>query len=122
MFLKKRLFGILGTVAIVAAACGTSTASSAPSVAAPSAAASTAASAAASAETPSGSAGASASASGGAESPSASASAAANLADNQVLKIDLTNEPPTLDPNKAQDSTSIEVLHAIDRGLGYFHK
>ena len=31
-------------------------------------------------------------------------------------------EPPTLDPNKAQDSTSIAVLHALNRGLVYFDK
>ena len=40
----------------------------------------------------------------------------------QVLRIDLGKEPPTLDPNKAQDSTSIAVLHALNRGLVYFDK
>ena len=45
-----------------------------------------------------------------------------DLAENQVLKIDLGQEPPTLDPNKAQDSTSIAVLHAITRPLVYFDK
>ena len=41
---------------------------------------------------------------------------------DQILKIDLGQEPPTLDPNKAQDSTSIAVLHALNRGLVYFDK
>ena len=125
MFVKKRLFGLLGTVAIIATACGSSTASTAPSVAAPSAAASTAASAAASAETPSGSA--SASASGGA-SPSAAASAsssaaAVDLADDQTLRVTLgAEDPATLDPSKASTSTDIGVLHALNRGLSYFDK
>ena len=44
------------------------------------------------------------------------------MAETQVLKIDLGVEPPTLDPNKAQDSTSIAVLHAITRPLVYFDK
>ncbi len=48
--------------------------------------------------------------------------AAPHLAAEQILKIDLGSEPPTLDPNKAQDSTSIAVLHALQRGLVYFDK
>jgi oligopeptide transport system substrate-binding protein len=93
--MQKRLFGILATVAVIAAACGGATSSSAPpasqapgeSAAAPSVAPST-----------------------------------GNLADQQVLHIDLGQEPPTLDPNKAQDSTSIAVLHALHRGLVFFDK
>jgi oligopeptide transport system substrate-binding protein len=49
-------------------------------------------------------------------------SAPADLAADQILKIDLGQEPPTLDPNKAQDSTSIAVLQAITRPLVYFDK
>jgi len=102
MFMKKRLMATVGVVAVIATACGSSTASTAPS-------ASTAASGAPASGSPAGSA-------------AASASANANLADQQLLKIDLTNEPPTLDPDKAQDSTSIEVLNQIQRGLVYFDK
>ena len=95
--MQKRLFGILASIAVIAAACGGATTSSAPPAAsvAPGASATAAASPA-----PSG----------------------ADLAEEQILKIDLGTEPPTLDPNKAQDSTSIAVLHALQRGLVYFDK
>ena len=93
MLMKKRLLAILGTVTVVAAACGSSTASTAPSTA-PSAGASAV----------------------------VSAAPTSNLAADQIFHIDLGTEPPTLDPNKAQDSTSIAVLHAINRGLVYFDK
>ena len=95
--MQKRLFGILASIAVIAAACGGATTTSAPPA--------------------------------GSQAPGASASAAASpapsgaaLAAEQILKIDLGTEPPTLDPNKAQDSTSIAVLHAIQRGLVYFDK
>jgi oligopeptide transport system substrate-binding protein len=95
--MQKRLFGILASIAVIAAACGGATTSSAPPA--------------------------------GSQAPGASASEAASpapsgaeLAEEQILKIDLGTEPPTLDPNKAQDSTSIAVLHAIQRGLVYFDK
>ena len=95
--MQKRLFGILASIAVIAAACGGATTSSAPPA--------------------------------GSVAPGASASAAASpapsgaaLAAEQILKIDLGTEPPTLDPNKAQDSTSIAVLHALQRGLVYFDK
>src|SRR3954463_3148397 len=120
MLVKKRLIGILGTVAIIAAACGSSTTSTAPSAAAPSAAASTAARAAGSAETPSGSPSGEASPSA---SASASASAAADLAEDQTLRVTLgAEDPATLDPSKASTSTDIGVLHALNRGLIYFDK
>ena len=94
--MQKRLFGILASIAVVAAACGGATTSSAPP-------ASTApGQSAAPVVTP---------------APSVS-----DLADSQVLHIDLGQEPPTLDPNKAQDSTSIAVLHALNRGLVFFDK
>jgi oligopeptide transport system substrate-binding protein len=95
--MQKRLFGILASIAVIAAACGGATTTSAPP--------------AASVEP-----GASAPA---AESPAPSV---ADLATDQILKIDLGTEPPTLDPNKAQDSTSIAVLSAVQRGLVYFDK
>jgi oligopeptide transport system substrate-binding protein len=96
--MHKRLFGILASVAVIVAACGGASSSSAPPAS---------------------------TAPGTSAAPGASASAAAsggNLADEQILKIDLGAEPPTLDPNMAQDSTSIAVLHALNRGLVYFDK
>ena len=50
------------------------------------------------------------------------APSAADLAADQVVKMDLGQEPPTLDPNKAQDNASIAVLRALHRGLVYFDK
>src|SRR5262245_33589606 len=96
--MQKRLFGILASVAVIVAACGGATTTSAPPAT---------------------------TAPGGSEAPAASATpvaSAANLADQQILKIDLGQEPPTLDPNKAQDSTSIAVLSGLQRGLVYFDK
>ncbi|HEV7604417.1 MAG TPA: ABC transporter substrate-binding protein, partial [Candidatus Limnocylindrales bacterium] len=103
--MQKRLLGIAASVAILVSACGgaiTSTGPSAPAASTP----------------PAGSTEPSSSAAAASGSPAPSF----DLAADQILKIDLTNEPPTLDPNKAQDSTSIEVLHAIHRGLVFFDK
>ncbi len=97
--MQKRLFGILASIVVIVAACGGATTSSAPASA-------PVVSTAPGASTP-------------AESPAASVS---DMAETQVLKIDLGQEPPTLDPNKAQDSTSIAVLQAITRPLVYFDK
>jgi oligopeptide transport system substrate-binding protein len=69
---------------------------------------------------------------GGSATPSPSASAepgatpapsepASNLADEQVLRVDIAGEPPTLDPNKAQDSNSLAVLRALHRPLVYIN-
>ncbi len=44
---------------------------------------------------------------------------ASNLADEQILRIDIIGEPPTLDPTMASDSNSIAVLNAIHRPLMY---
>jgi oligopeptide transport system substrate-binding protein len=44
------------------------------------------------------------------------------LADEQVLRMDLGTEPPTLDPTMAQDSASIAILSGIVRPLMYFDK
>jgi oligopeptide transport system substrate-binding protein len=97
--MQKRLFGILASIAVIAAACGgASTSPSAPPAGsvAPGPSASTA--------------------------PVESAAPSVDLAADQILKIDLGQEPPTLDPNMAQDSTSIAVLHALHRGLVFFDK
>jgi oligopeptide transport system substrate-binding protein len=45
-----------------------------------------------------------------------------NLADEQVLRVDIGTEPPTLDPSMAQDSSSIAVLNGILRPLMFFDK
>jgi ABC-type transport system substrate-binding protein len=97
--MHTRLFGILASVAVIVAACGGATSSSAPP--------------------------ASAGAPGGSEAPAASSTpvaSAANLADQQILHIDLGQEPATLDPNKAQSSDAIAVLSGLQRGLVYFDK
>src|SRR5437762_1746093 len=96
--MQKRLFGILASVAIVVAACGGATASSAPP-----------------ASTEPG-------ASAPAESASAPAASESNLAADQIIHMSALDEPPTLDPNKAQDSDSIAVLSGLVRGLVYFDK
>ena len=90
--MQKRLLGILASVAVIAAACGGATTSLGAAAGVGRARCS-----AAPAATP--------------------APSGADLADEQILTIDLGSEPPTLDPNKAQDSTSIAVLHALHRGL-----
>lgn len=94
--MQKRLFGILASVAIIVAACGGAAATSAPP---------------ASTEP-----GASAPAS---EAPSVAPSQS-DLAADQILHMSALDEPPTLDPSKAQDSDSIAVLHGLNRGLVYF--
>lgn len=88
----KRFLGVFGALVFVVAACG-GAASTAPS------------------EAPSTEPGASAAPSEG-----------TGLAAEQILRIDLGVEPPTLDPNLAQDSTSIAVLNALHRGLTYYDK
>jgi oligopeptide transport system substrate-binding protein len=95
--MQKRLFGILASIAVIAAACGGATTTSAPPAA---------------------------SVEPGASAPATESAApsVADLATDQILKIDLGQEPPTLDPNMAQDSTSIAVLHALHRGLVFFDK
>src|SRR4030095_1956851 len=97
--MQKRLFGILASIAVIAAACGGATTSpSAP---------------------PAGSVAPGAS---GSTAPVEAAAPSARLGAVQILKIDLGQQPPTLDPNMAQDSTSIAVLHALHRGLVFFDK
>ena len=96
--MHKRLLGLLGAGLMIVTACGGATTSSAPAASAPPAA------------------------SGGAsEQPAGSPSAAAaDLADEQILRVTLGSEDPdTLDASKASTSTSIGVLHALNRGLLY---
>jgi oligopeptide transport system substrate-binding protein len=98
--MHKRFLGILASLAVIVAACGGTPASVAPSTS-------------------------SAPVASGASSAPASTgpSAPANLADDQTLNITLGNEDPaTLDPTLASTSTSIGVLHALNRGLIYFDK
>ncbi len=100
--MHKRLFGILASVAVIAAACGGATTSSAPPPA------STAPGTSAAPSTP---------------ATSAAPSAAGDLAPDQILRVSLGNEDPdTLDPSKASTSTDIGVLHALNRSLIYFDK
>jgi oligopeptide transport system substrate-binding protein len=93
---QKRLLALLGAFAIMASACGGSSATQAPASGAP---------------------GESPAASGG-ESPAASA----DLAENQVIRWPLIQDPATLDPNLAQDSQSTAVLVSVQRGLTYVDK
>jgi oligopeptide transport system substrate-binding protein len=95
--MQKRLFGILASVAIIVAACGGATATSAPP---------------ASVEP-----GASATAAAPTVAPSES-----NLADEQIIRWPLIQDPATLDPNLAQDSQSTAVLVSLNRGLVYIDK
>jgi len=57
-------------------------------------------------------------------SPAGSADGSAAPTDGgdveQVLRVDLGGEPPTLDPTQATDSQSINVLRSITRPLAYF--
>jgi oligopeptide transport system substrate-binding protein len=57
----------------------------------------------------------------GSNSPGPSGSSVAPAGD-QVLRVDLGGEPPTLDPTQATDSQSIAVLRSITRPLAYFDK
>jgi ABC-type oligopeptide transport system substrate-binding subunit len=91
---QKRLLALVGVFAIMAAACGGSSASSPPAA--------------------SGSPG---------ESPAASGEASGNLAADQVLRLYLTSEDPkSLDPALAEQSNDIAILHSLNRGLLYFDK
>jgi oligopeptide transport system substrate-binding protein len=93
--LQKRLLALLGAAAIFASACGGSQATQAPAA--------------------SGSPGTSA-------EPPASGSPQADLADEQVIRWPLIQDPATLDPNLAQDSQSTAVLVSVQRGLTYVDK
>jgi oligopeptide transport system substrate-binding protein len=92
--IQKRLLGIFASMAIVLAACGGATTSSAPAE----------------------------SVAPGESAAVESTAPESNLADEQILHTDIQGEPPTLDPSKAQDSNSIAVLYAITRPLVYVDK
>jgi oligopeptide transport system substrate-binding protein len=92
--MQKRLLGILASLAVILAACGGATTSSAPAE----------------------------SAAPGESAAPQSAAPESNLAEDQIMNISIHGEPPTLDPNKAQDSNSIAVLHALTRPLVFFDK
>jgi oligopeptide transport system substrate-binding protein len=92
--MQKRLLGILASIAVIAAACGGATPSSAPADSA-------------------------------APGESAAASEAppdSNLADEQIIRWPLIQDPATLDPNLAQDSQSTAVLVSLNRPLVYIDK
>jgi oligopeptide transport system substrate-binding protein len=91
---QKRLLGLVAAIAIIAVACGGTTATTAPQSQEPGASPATS----------------------GAPAPS---SATGPLAAEQILNVDIAGEPPTLDPNKAQDSNSLTVLRALHRPLVY---
>ena len=92
--MHKRLLGLLATAAIVMAACGGATTTTAPPAASGPVA------------------------SGDASAPPASG----GLAAEQIVRIALPGEPPTLDPNAAQDANSLAVLRALHRPLVYIDK
>ena len=92
---QKRLLALFGVAAIVAAACGPGAVTPSPSTGA---------------STPPGS------------SSEPTPEASGNLAAEQVLNVDIAGEPPTLDPNKAQDSNSLTVLRALHRPLVYINE
>jgi oligopeptide transport system substrate-binding protein len=93
---QKRLLALVGAFALMASACGGSSATQAPASQAP----------------------------GGSPAASAgeSSAPAADLADEQVIRWPLIQDPATLDPSLAQDSQSTAVLVAVQRGLTYVDK
>ena len=102
--MHKRFLGILASVAVIVAACGGATTSTAPD---------------------------GAGRIHGAPAPGSSrrglephrGGASGPLAAAQVLHVSLGSEDPdTLDPSKASTSTDISVLHALNRGLIYLDK
>jgi oligopeptide transport system substrate-binding protein len=104
--MQKRLFGIVASIAVIAAACGGASTSTPP-----------AASAGGASTAPG------ASSSGGAASTAPSAGASGTIDTAGVLHVSLGSEDPdTLDPSKASTSIDISVLHALGRGLLYLDK
>ncbi len=89
---QKRLLALVGAVAIFASACGGTTATPPPASLDPNASA-----------------------------PAETAAPSSDLAAEQILNVDIAGEPPTLDPNKAQDSNSLTVLRALHRPLVYIN-
>ena len=89
---QKRLLALVGAVAIVASACGGTTATPGPASRRPG------------------------------ESAAPSTEPSAELADEQVIRWPLIQDPATLDPTMAQDSQSTAVLTSVQRGLVYIDK
>jgi oligopeptide transport system substrate-binding protein len=89
---QKRLLALVGAVAIFASACGGTTATPVPASVAPG------------------------------ESPAESTEPSADLAEEQIIRWPLVQDPATLDPNLAQDSQSTAVLTSVQRGLAYIDK
>ncbi len=58
---------------------------------------------------------------GASTGPSGSVGPSTKAAD-QVLRVDIGNEPPSLDPTQATDSASIQVLRSLTLPLAYFDK
>jgi oligopeptide transport system substrate-binding protein len=56
------------------------------------------------------------------ESTAPSTEPSTGLAADQVIRIALPGEPPTLDPSPAQDATSLTVLRALHRPLVYINE
>jgi oligopeptide transport system substrate-binding protein len=105
--MRKGFLGVFVSLTVILAACGGATTSTAP----------TAPAATTGASAPAASTGAASSA------PSAAAGASGPLAASQVLHVSLGSEDPdTLDPQKASTSIDIGVLHAMSRGLMYLDK
>jgi ABC-type oligopeptide transport system substrate-binding subunit len=91
--MTKRLVALFGATVIVLAACQPGTPSTAPGE------------------------------SGGASAPAGTGTAAGGLADDQTIKLYLSDtDPATMDPQAAQDSVSIGVIDATSRGLLYYDK
>jgi len=96
--MQKRLFGILASIAVIAAACGGATTSSAPPAS---------------------------SAPGQSAAPGASAapSQGGTLAADQTLRLYLgATDPRSLNPQAASGSDEIAVLGGLQRGLLYYEK
>ena len=94
--MQKRLFGILASIAVIAAACGGATTSSAPPAS---------------------------SAPGTSSAPTTSAApSGAALAAEQVFRINVGSDPTTLDPNKASSSDSLAMISGLQRSLLAFDK
>lgn len=91
--LQKRVLALFGAFAILAAACGGATTSPSPGTQPPG------------------------------TSPTAAATDGGAPSGEQVLRLHLAaDDPPTLDPNNAQDSVSLSVLDPLNRGLLYVDK
>jgi oligopeptide transport system substrate-binding protein len=90
--MHRQFIGMLASIAIIVGACGSATASSAPPTSTEPRAPDSA-------------------------GPPTAALSQSNLAAAQILNVTIGLEPPTLDPSKPSDSSSITVLRGLTRGL-----